>query len=161
MVLEAPAATGDATAPPSESEMAAVLGDAHSAFQALLSRGGNPTVAEWRRYSKKSPWVLKVSQGKRALFYARPDSGRLKVTVLLGGRAVEAALAGQVSKQLHASIREAKVFPEGRPVSVWISGPADVGKVEELISVKLTATSKAKAGAAKSRPQGGRTRGLS
>lgn len=108
--------------------MAAVLGDAYPGFQALVSRRSE-TTAEWRRYSKKSPWVLKVSQGKRTLFYARPDFGKLKVTVLLGGRAAEAALAGQVRKQLHASIREAKVFPEGRPVSVWIKRPADLAKV--------------------------------
>jgi hypothetical protein len=136
--------------------MAAVLGDAYPPFQALVSRGG-AAVAEWRRSSKQSPWLLKVSQGKRTLFYARPDSGALKVTVLLGGRAVEAALTGQVSKRLHASIREARVFPEGRPVSVWIKRPEDVAKVEELITVKLEAT--ARSGKSASRPRGGRTRG--
>ncbi len=152
----APAATAtrEATTPPSESELAAVLGEAYSAFQALLSSHGE-TVSEWRRYSKKSPWVLKVSLGKRGLFYARPDSGKLKVTVLLGGRAVEAALGGQVSKSLHAPILAARVFPEGRPVSVWIKRPADVKKVEELVSVKLATTMKA----GKSRRRGGRTRG--
>jgi hypothetical protein len=135
--------------------MAALLGDAYSAFQALVSRGGE-AVAEWRRYSKKSPWVLKVSQGKRTLFYARPDSGTLKVTVLLGGRAVEAALAGLVSERLHASIREAKVFPEGRPVSVRIERAADFTKIEELIAVKLETTTRS--GKSTSRPRGGRTR---
>ncbi len=158
MAPQTAAATIVATAPPSEAEIAAVLRDAHSAFQALLARRG-PTVAEWRRYSRKSPWVLKVSQGKRTLFYARPDSGKLKVTVLLGASAVEAALAGQVSKQLHASIREAQVYPEGRPVSVWISRPADVRKLDELVSVKLAGSSKTKARTAKSRPRGSRTRG--
>ncbi len=158
MVPQAAAATSVATAPPSEAEIGAVLGDAHSAFQAFLTRRG-PTVAEWRRYSKKSPWVLKVSQAKRTLFYARPDSGKLKVTVLLGGRAVEAALAGRVSKQLRAAILEAKVFPEGRPVNVWIKRASDVGKVEELISVKLSATTKTGPGMAKRRSRGGPTRG--
>ena len=156
MVRKAQAETIDATAPPSESEMAAVLGEAHPEFQALLARRPE-TTAEWRLYSKKSNWLLKVSQGKRTLFYARPDSGKLKVTVLLGERAVEAALAGQVSKQLHADIRETKPFPEGRPVSVWIKRPVDLAKVEQLISVKLAAT--ARSAKAKSPPQGGRTRG--
>ena len=105
-------AAGDAR-PPSDAEMAAVLGDAYPAFQALVNRDGKAT-AEWRRYTKRSPWVLKVSEGKRTLFYARPESGSLTVTVLLGGRAVDAALAGQVSKRLHASIRKAKAYPEGR-----------------------------------------------
>jgi Protein of unknown function (DUF3788) len=92
------AATPPTTAaahPPSGSEMRAVLGEAYAAFQALVRRAG-PGAAEWRRYTKSSPWVLKVSQRKRSLFYARLDSGHLTVTVLLGGRAVEAALAGVV-----------------------------------------------------------------
>jgi Protein of unknown function (DUF3788) len=142
MKAQASATTAaEATRPPSESEMAAALGAAAPAFQSLVSRSGE-TVADWRRYTKQSPWVLKVSKGKRTLFYARPDAGIVKVTVLLGGRAVEAALAGQVSKRLHRSIRQAKVFPEGRPVSVWIKRPADVAKVEELIAVKLEATAR-------------------
>ncbi len=116
MVTTAKGATADPS-PPSDAEMAAVLGDAYPAFRTLLSRGGKGA-AEWRQYNKQSPWVLKVSERKRTLFYARPDSGSLKVTVLLGGRAVEAGLAGQVSKRLHASIRNAKVYPscEGRGV---------------------------------------------
>ena len=127
--------------PPTESEMAAVLGDAYPAFQAFLERCGAVS-AEWRRYGKNSPWVLKVSQGKRSLFYARPDGGHLRTTVLLGGRAVDAALAGGVSKRLHASIRKAKVYPEGRPVEVVVKRPSDIAKVEELVAIKLAATAK-------------------
>lgn len=121
--------------PPSESEMRAVLGEAYPAFQVLVG-GARPATAEWRRYTKKSPWVLKVSERKRSLFYARPDNGHLRVTVLLGERAVEAALAGRVSKRLHASIRNAKAYPEGRPVTVVVKRPSDLAKVEELIAVK-------------------------
>jgi uncharacterized protein DUF3788 len=134
--------TPDTSRPPSEREMAAALGDARPAFRALVRRDG--AIGEWRRYSKQSPWVLRVSMGKRTLFYARPDSGTVKVTVLLGGRAVEAALAGRVSKRLHASIRNARAFPEGRPVSVRIKTAKDVAKVEELIAVKLEATARSR-----------------
>jgi len=141
MVPRAKVATAVAPPPPTQSEMAEVLGDAYPAFETLVGRAG-PGAAEWRRYTKNSPWVLKVSQGKRSLFYARPDSGHLRVTVLLGGRAVDAALAGRVSKRLHDSIRKAKVYPEGRPVSVVVKRPSDLAKVEELIAVKLEATAR-------------------
>lgn len=140
MARRAQRETAEATTPPSDAEMAAVLGEAYPAFQAMVSHGGK-AVAEWRQYSKKTPWVLKVSVGKRSLFYARPDAGALKVTVLLGGKAVDAALAGAVSKRLHAPIREAKAYPEGRPVSVWIKRPSDLRKVEQLLAVKLETTS--------------------
>jgi hypothetical protein len=136
--------------PPSDAELRSVLGEIYPAFQALVSRVGT---GEWRRYSKSSPWVLKVTQGERSMFYARPESGRLLVTVLLGGRAVEAALAGQVSKRLHESIRKAKVYPEGRPVDVLIKRPSDLAKVEQLIAVKIatTARSPRRSGPSKSR----------
>ena len=121
--------------PPSESELKKVLGDAYSAFQGLVRRAG-PGAAEWRRYTKNSPWVLKVTERKRSVFYARLDGEHLNVTVLLGSRAVEAALAGQVSKRLQESIRKAKPYPEGRPVSVVIKKASDLGRVEELIAAK-------------------------
>jgi uncharacterized protein DUF3788 len=155
MVATKPSTTV-AAHPPSDTELKAVLGEAYSAFQDLVSRAG-PGAAEWRRYTKNSPWVLKVTQGKRGLFYARLDAGHLEVTVLLGGRAVEAALAGQVSKRLHDSIRNAKVYPEGRPVRVVIKRPSDLGKVEELIAAKVAAT--ARSGKRRVGPRGGRRRG--
>jgi uncharacterized protein DUF3788 len=117
--------------------MKALLGDAYAGFQALVSRGS----AEWRP-SKNSPWLLKVSQAKRSLFYARPESGFVRMTVLLGQRAVDAALAGHVSKRLHESIRNAKAYPEGRPVTVVIRRASDLAKVEELLAVKLETTTR-------------------
>jgi hypothetical protein len=136
--------------------MRVVLGESYPAFQALVALAG-PGAAEWRRYTKNSPWVLKVSEGKRSLFYARPDLGYLSVTVLLSERAVDAALAGRVSRRLHEAIRSAKVYPEGRPVNVVVKRPSDFAKVEQLIALKREAT--AGAGKSKANPRGGRTRG--
>jgi hypothetical protein len=81
--------------------------------------------------------VLKLSQAKRTLYYLQPERGGFKVTVVLGARATEAALAGQVSKHLYASIRAAKPYVEGRPVSVVVRRMADVADVEELLAAKL------------------------
>lgn len=127
--------------PPSESEMRTALGEAYPVFRDMVARAG-PGAAEWRKYTKNSPWVLKVSDGKRSLFYARPDAGHVLVTVLLGERAVEAALAGRVSKALHPAIRDAKAYPEGRPVSVLVKRPSDLARVEELLAVKREASAR-------------------
>ena len=101
--------------PPTTRELNALLGDSYAAFQALTQRGSAVT-REWRRYNKTSPWVLKVSQGERTLFYATPKVGSFEATVVLGKRATEAALQGGVSRKLHASIRAAPAYAEGRPV---------------------------------------------
>ena len=127
-------AAKDAT-PPAVSEVAALLGKSHAQFQVLRGRPG--AVCEWRRYSKTSPWVVKVSEGDRTLFYMAPKPGHFEVTVVLGERAVAAALAGRVGKKLHAAIREAKAYVEGRPVRVLVRTKADVRAVEDLVAVKL------------------------
>ena len=121
--------------PPSTRELAALLGTSHAAFRALTRRA--TTTCEWRRHSNTSPWVLKVSQGDRTLFYVTPKADQFDVTVVLGERAVTAALAGRVRKALHASIRSARPYVEGRPVRVAVTCEADVAGVEELVAVKL------------------------
>jgi hypothetical protein len=135
-VRNAKAAPADESKPPSKRELASLLGKSHTAFLALAQRGSAFT-GEWKRYGKKSPWVLKVSQGDRTLFYATPMPGAFEATIVLGERAAQAALAGRVSKMLHASIRAAKPYVEGRPVRVMVKGHADLAGVEELVAVKL------------------------
>jgi hypothetical protein len=83
--------------PPSTRELASLLGRSHAAFLALTQRGSAFT-CEWKRYGKKSPWVLKVSQADRTLLYATPMADAFEATVVLGERAAQAALAGRVSK---------------------------------------------------------------
>lgn len=114
------------------------------------NRWVSPTVCRVRRVhvrmetlQQESPWVLKVSQGDRTLMCATPMADAFEGTVVLGERAAQAALAGRASKPLHASIRAAKPYVEGRPVRVMVKGQADVARVEELVAVKLNPTGEA------------------
>jgi len=122
--------------PPSPRELAILLGSSYAAFEALT---GQPprTQCEWRRYGKKSPWVLKVIQDDRTLFYVTPKRGKFEVTVVLGERAVEAALTGRVREALHASIRAAKPYIEGRSIRIVVVGEAGLAGVKELVAIKL------------------------
>src|SRR5688572_4694076 len=121
---------------PSPEELAGLLGASEGAFIALTyDRAG--AVCEWKRYSKKSPWVVKVSEGDRTLLYVTPQANQFEVTVVLGERAAQAALAGRVREGLHAAIRSAKPYVEGRPVRVVVTGKADLAGVAELVAVKL------------------------
>lgn len=122
--------------PPGTRELSVLLDDSLAAFRALTRRSAG-AVCQWRRYGRKSPWVLKVSQGKRTLFYVTPKPNEFEVTVVLGQRAAEAALAGRVRASLHAAIRSAKRYVEGRPVRVLVRNEADLAAVEELVAVKL------------------------
>jgi hypothetical protein len=130
-----PGSEHDGKAPTAE-ELAGLLGKSKSAFLALThDRAG--AICEWKRYSKKSPWVMKVSEGDRTLLYVTPQANQFEVTVVLGERAAQAALAGRVREGLHAAIRSAKPYVEGRPVRVVVTGKTDLAGVAELVAVKL------------------------
>ncbi len=122
--------------PPTVSELMRMLGKSYAAFVTLTERGRGVT-REWRRYKAGSPWVMKVTAGKRTLLYAKPQDGAFEATVLLGPKATDAALAGRVTKKLHAAIREARPYAEGRPVRVTVKTSRDVAGVEQLLAVKL------------------------
>jgi hypothetical protein len=86
---------------PGDQELADLLGKSTGAFRALTRDRAGAT-CEWRRYRRKSPWVMKVSEGERTLYYLTPQATQFEVTVVLGERATQAALAGRVSKELHS-----------------------------------------------------------
>ncbi len=120
---------------PSADELIGLLGKSRSAFLALThDRPG--AICVWKRYSKKSPWVLRVSEGDRTLFYVTPQADQFEVTVILGERAAQAALGGRVREGLHAAIRSARPYVEGRPVRVVVAAEADLAGVAELVAVK-------------------------
>ena len=119
-----PGLKGEGKPPPAD-ELVRLLGKAKSAFLALTHDRPGAT-CEWRRYNEKSPWVMKVSEGDRTLFYVTPQANQFEVTVVLGERATRAALAGRVREGLHAAIRSAKPYVEGRPVRVVVAGKADL-----------------------------------
>lgn len=149
MTREEPVSS-DAAGPPGTRELARQLGESYAAFLTLTQRGSGVT-CEWKRYSRKSPWVVKVSEGERTLFYATPMAGAFETTVVLGKRATEAALGGQVSKKLHASILAARPYVEGRPVRIVVKGQGDAAGVEQLLAVKLQPPSKTSATASRRR----------
>jgi hypothetical protein len=146
----------DVARPPTARELTTLLGESYAAFRALTKRTAAVT-CEWKRYSKKSPWVLKVSQGDRTLFYATPKVEAFEATVVLGERATAAALNGRVSKKLHPFIRSAKTYVEGRPVRIVVRGEADLASVEQLVAVKLDPARNTPAASAPKRRRG-RTR---
>lgn len=123
-------------AAPSDEDLRDQLGASHVAFRTLTQERSGAMCA-WKRYSKKGPWVMKVSEGTRTLYYLVPHDGRFEVTVVLGERATDAALAGRVRPELHEAIRSAKAYVEGRSVTVPVSSAEDLAAVEELVAVKL------------------------
>jgi hypothetical protein len=126
-----------AGAPPAETTIADRLGRSRAAFEQLRALRPGVT-AEWRRYTKTGPWTLKVAEGKRTFFYLTPGDGEFTVTLILGERATEAALAADdVPEVQKRALRDARPYQEGRGIRVPVRGTTDVPDVERLLAVKL------------------------
>jgi len=121
---------------PSQAELHTLLGRRYATFDRVvhLSAGAR---GEWRSYKKGTAPILKVIDGKRTLYYVRPDRASVHVSFLLGRRACEAALAGHLPPDLRTAIESGKQYPEGRAVRLEVRRLADVAAVEALLAVKV------------------------
>jgi hypothetical protein len=121
---------------PPEAELHELLGRCYATFDrvAHLSSGARE---EWHCYKKGTAPILKVIDGKRTLYYVRPDRGSVHVSFLLGRRACATALSGPLPANLRAAIQSGKQFPEGRAVRLELRRLGDVAAVEALLAVKL------------------------
>jgi hypothetical protein len=124
---------------PSEQELRELLGRRYQLFD-RVARPRPGVQGEWRCYKKGTPPTLKVIEGKRTLYYVRPDKSWVHVTFLLTRRASDAALAGRLPEVVRTAIRTAKEFPEGRAVRLELHRLAEVSDLEALLAVKLGTT---------------------
>lgn len=135
---EANAFAGRNTAP-EESDLAAALGEAKPLWDRLLAelaeRQG-ATAHEWKSYSTKHGWSLRVMRGKRTIVWLTPRQGSYGATFILGEKAVQAAVEQALSAKLLRLIEEAPRYPEGRGVRLSVRGARDVPGVMKLAAIK-------------------------
>ncbi len=121
---------------PSEPELRRLLGARYRLFEKVAHP--MPSVSgEWRCYKKGTSPVLKVVDGKRTLYYVRPDAHSVQVSFLIARRAGDAALAGRLRPRVRAALRSAHEFPEGLAVRLELHRLAEAADVEALLAVKL------------------------
>ena len=85
-------------AAPTEAEVAAVLGPAWSAWDQLLSdlaRKQGVKDREWKCYSAKAGWSLRLKRKKRTIVWLAPCVGSFRAAFILGGKALQSLRAWQ------------------------------------------------------------------
>ena len=123
-------------AAPPELELRRLLGRSYRLFEKVAHP--RPGVSEeWRRYKKGASLVLKVMDGKRTLYYVRPDTGSVHVSFLIARKAKDAALAGRIPRRIRTALQSAREFPEGWAVRLTLHRLAEMADVEALLAIKL------------------------
>ena len=124
---------------PTDPDLAAALGASKPVWDRLVAELAEQEVdiQEWKCYSKKYGWSLLLKRRKRTILYLGPCQGCFRVSFVLGGKAVEAARAGRLSKKALQILAEAPKYPEGTGVRLIIKAPGDLALVRTLTAAKL------------------------
>jgi hypothetical protein len=124
--------------PPSNTELAKVLGASNKLWSELLSqlRPDLPD-QEWSSYSPKAGWALKLKKEERNILYLSPCNGCFRASFALSDKAVQAARKSQLPKSVHKIIAEAKKYAEGRAVRLEVKSAEDIAAVHQLALIKV------------------------
>ncbi len=125
---------------PSDAQLATVLGPSKELWDRLLvelAEEYDVKVKEWKSYSRKSGWTLRLLRKKRAIVYLSPCDEGFYASFALGDRAVQAALKCRLPKRVICIIEQATRYVEGTQVQLDVIKPKDVDVVKQLAAIKI------------------------
>jgi hypothetical protein len=125
---------------PTDADLDQVLGAAKPVWNGLiagLAAQHGVSIQEWKCYSTKTGWALRLLRGKRTILWLSPCQGCFRVAFILGDKALLAARHSGLSAQAMRALQQAERYPEGTGVRLLIKGPKDIPTVKKLAVVKL------------------------
>jgi len=124
---------------PTDSDLAEALGATKRFWDALLGELAElgVDVREWKSYSPKTGWSLRLLRKKRTIIWLSPYPGNFQVLFILGDRALLATREVKLSSRTRRVIAEAPRYPEGTGVRLLVKGPRVLSDIRKLARVKL------------------------
>ena len=125
---------------PTQAEVASALAKAGRLWDRLLAdlaRECGADVLEWNSYSAKAGWSLRVKKKERTIVWLAPCKGAVRVALVLGEKAVQAARQGGLPDPIADLVRVAKKYPEGRAVRLEPKTMKDLRTVVALALIKV------------------------
>jgi len=124
---------------PTAEEVSAALGPTDQLWKQLvvwLAEQG-VTDQEWKSYSPKAGWSLRLKVKKRNIIYLAPCPGCFRIAFIFGDKAVAAARQSNLSKSMLKLIDEAPRYPEGTGLCLTVKAPKDLAAIRKLALIKL------------------------
>jgi hypothetical protein len=128
------------TEQPSAQALAGALGAAKPVWDQLLAdvaRNCGADVQQWKSYSHKYGWSLRVMRKKRTIVWLSPSSGSFTVLFILGEKAMRAARGSGLPKRVLAMMDKAPKYPEGTGLRFEIKTAGQLGVLNKLAAIKL------------------------
>ncbi len=126
---------------PQDKELEIALGSTYSLFEEIfkyLMDTHKDISPEWKQYSKKMGWQLKLLKGKRNIMFVVPFDGYFIVAFIFGDKAVGKVMESDLPKEIKTELQDAKKYMEGRIINITITQDTkNVNDIIKLIEIKL------------------------
>jgi hypothetical protein len=123
---------------PTEEQLATALGPAKAVWDQLLRELASlgATVREWKSYSVKTGWALRLKHKQRTIVWLAPCRGSIQVVFILGDRAVVAARAADLPMLVTTALDAATRYPEGTCARFAIRRAREIAPLLRLAEIK-------------------------
>lgn len=125
---------------PTDRELAAALGPTKALWGQLLiklAKECHISAHEWKSYSRKAGWSLKVKREQRTILYLSPSRGGFMASFALGDKALQAARQSKLPQRVVKIIDGAKRYAEGTAVRIDVNRAEDLEVIKKLAKAKL------------------------
>jgi hypothetical protein len=128
------------TTPPSDADLERALGGSKPVWDRLIAEMASEhdaALREWKSYSIKAGWSLRLKRGPRTVAWLVPCEGCFQVALILGDKALLAARQSRLPARVLAMLDEAPRHPEGTGIRLPVTGAKDLPVVKKLATLKL------------------------
>lgn len=125
---------------PDEGQVKDVLGKTFQYWTAIKKYFKDKQIdvqEEWKFYSQKYGWSMRLKHKKRNILYLVPCEGYFRATFIFGDKAVAAAEQSALPESILDMIRNARKYAEGRAIRFEVRGQKDAENVKKLIEIKM------------------------
>lgn len=128
------------TTPPSEPDLERALGPAKPVWDRLIAELASDHDAghrDWKSYSTKAGWSLRVTRGRRTVVWMVPCHRCFLAAFILGDKALLAARRSRLPARVLGMLDAAPRYPEGTGLRLRITAAKDLAVVKTLAALKL------------------------
>jgi hypothetical protein len=125
--------------PPDDEQIASALGPAQPAWNLLMARlreRFGPLTPEWKVYSKKAGWTLRLLAESTALVYRRPHAAHFAASVVLGEGAMERLRTDGFPHAVIQAALNARRYAEGTTVTIEVRTTDEADVLARLVALK-------------------------
>lgn len=130
----------DKSQQPTDTELYSALGKASTTWQEFrnyIEETYGPLTNEWKLYSVKYGWTLKVLKKKRNLLFFSARKDFFIISFIFGDKAVAAAEQSNLPQEIITELVNARKYAEGRGILLEVKEQSQIEYLKELIRIKI------------------------